>query len=85
MNNEEIKTRKIEELTEEALEGSVESRGRFTVAFQYDSDGGPADPPSHIVERVMAATQIFHELGYALDVRWGTASEDLMDMIDEGN
>lgn len=82
MNND---NRKIDQITKKAMKGSVEPRGKFTVAFQYDSDGGPSDPPSHITERIMAATQIFHEMGFALDVRWGTASEDLMEMIDEGN
>lgn len=84
MNN---KDTTIEKTPENEHDVSVEivpkEAKNWTICFQYDRNGGPADPPHHIQERIMQAASVLHELGFALDIKWGLAVPEIMDQIDD--
>tara|TARA_R100000152_G_C6781425_1_gene215884 strand:- start:6090 stop:6281 length:192 start_codon:yes stop_codon:yes gene_type:complete len=61
------------------------SKKFYTIALQYDVDGEPCDPPHHIEDRMVAMMQLMHEIGFGMDVKYGYAEQNILDMIDTGD
>jgi len=61
------------------------SKKFWTLAIQYDVDGEPCDPPHHIEERLVTMMQIMHEIGFGMDVKYGFAQKEMMDIIQIGD
>tara|TARA_Y100000310_G_scaffold309170_1_gene353033 strand:- start:290 stop:472 length:183 start_codon:yes stop_codon:yes gene_type:complete len=56
----------------------------YTVVFQFSSDDGdPTEPVPFFADRVVAAASQLHEEGWGLDVRYGTAEQDILEMVKE--
>ena len=87
MSKNEKEMRQDEELTKADLDEAVEpiasdpDKRFWTIAFQYDGDMDPVDPPPHIEERILACMQILHQVGWGLEIKWGAAPKDLLDQI----
>ena len=50
------------------------SKKYYTIAVQYDVDGEPCDPPHHIEDRMVMMMQLMHEIGFGMDVSYGSVS-----------
>jgi len=61
------------------------SKKFWTLAIQYDVDGEPCDPPNHIEERIVTMMRIMHEIGFGMDVKYGLAQKEMMDIIQIGD
>lgn len=56
----------------------------FTIAFRYTTEmGEPCNPPPHIMERLMSAMKVMHEIGFAMDVIYGQATDKTFIKMDK--
>lgn len=56
---------------------------KFTIVFQYDVDGEKCDPPPHIVERILAASNSLHEIGFGMNVVYGYTKDATFNLMDK--
>ena len=56
----------------------------YTIAFRYTTeDGEPCNPPPHIIEKLVLATKELHEIGFAMDVIYGQATNKTFIKMDK--
>jgi len=56
----------------------------FTIAFRYTTEQyEPCEAPPHIMERIFAATQALHAIGFGMDVLYGQVSEKTFSILEQ--
>lgn len=58
------------------------SKKYWTLIIQYDVDDEPCDPPPHIEDRMIMLMQVMHEYGFGMELKFGYATSECLDMID---
>jgi len=59
-------------------------RTYYTIAMRYTTEQcEPCEAPPHIMERIFAASQALHAIGFGMDVLYGQVSDETFSILEQ--